>query len=130
MTISLAALEAADKAATERPWRADDEHGLIPGATPAWCVSLDDGSEGYVRDIAYTTGIHEQTDAELIALYRNATPQLAQALRAVLALADKWDQESKRQAIMRGLGNTWRSEDLDECSRLVRQAIADAGVEP
>lgn len=84
--ISLAAVEKACAAVTPGPWRADDEHGLLPGAEPAWCVSRTDKNGAYLGDVAYTNGSHEQTDAELIALSRTALPAMAAALRAVLAL--------------------------------------------
>lgn len=74
--------------ATEAPWSAADEHGLLEGAEPAWCVSrMRPGYEamsetdGYLYDIAYTTGTNEQADAEFIAAVREALPALIADLR-------------------------------------------------
>lgn len=50
------------QAATEGPWSAADEHELLPGADPAWCVSqMRPGweqmspTDGYVGDLAETS---------------------------------------------------------------------------
>ena len=45
---------AARTAASSGPWRADDEHGLMPGTKPAWVVSrTDESGEAYLGDLAY-----------------------------------------------------------------------------
>jgi hypothetical protein len=72
--------------ATEGPWRADDEHGLMPEATPAWCVSREGTGGEYLGDVAYATGPREPQDAEFIAHARTDIPAMHAALTAVLAL--------------------------------------------
>jgi hypothetical protein len=74
------------EAATTGPWRADDEHGLMPEATPAWCVSREGTGGEYLGDVAYTTGPREPQDAEFIAHARTDIPAMHAALTAVLAL--------------------------------------------
>lgn len=71
------------EAATEGPWSAADEHGLLEGAEPAWCVSrMQPGyegmseTEGYLYDVAYTTGADEDPNARFIAAAREAVPAL------------------------------------------------------
>lgn len=80
-------------AATPGPWRADDEHGLMPGASPAWCVSRTDESDAYLGDVAYTTGHREQVDALFIADARTRLPAALDAIQAVLRLANDIDPE-------------------------------------
>jgi len=85
--------------ATPEPWSAADEHGLLDGADPAWCVSrMQPGYEamseieGYMYDVAYTTGTNEQADAEFIAAAREAVPALAAELRASRAREQELQQ--------------------------------------
>ena len=71
----LDALETTAKAATPGPWRAADQHGLMWGSTPVWCVSLADDAGMFLGDIAYLPqrdGI-EKPDAEHIATFDPAT---------------------------------------------------------
>lgn len=73
--------------ATPGPWSAADEHSLIEGATPAWCVSRDTADGGkWMYDVCYVeSGIaFEEADAELIAVMRNVLPELLDALEKVL----------------------------------------------
>lgn len=88
-------IDAAQKradAATDGPWRADDEHGDMPGAAPAWCVSRTDDAGTYLGDVAYTSGPSEVTDARFIAAARTDLPKALDALRAVLDLASEWER--------------------------------------
>jgi hypothetical protein len=71
----LADIRARLAAVTPGPWSAADEHGLLPGAGPAWCVSrMRPGYEsmspedGYMYDIA-DLGDYDraEADAEFIA---------------------------------------------------------------
>jgi hypothetical protein len=92
--MDLDAIKARAEAATEGPWRADDEHGLMPGAAPAWCVSRSGADGTYLSDVAYTTGTHEQGDAEFIAHARTDIPELVaevERLRFVLTRTDEAD---------------------------------------
>lgn len=85
-------------AATEGPWSAADEHGDIPGAYPAWCVSqMRPGFEamsptdGYIGDVADTP---MPEDAALIADSRTSLPKALDALEAVLQFADDIEDKS------------------------------------
>ena len=81
---------ALSEAATDGPWRADDEHGLMPGATPAWCVSRTNEAEAFLGDIAYSPQGHpqEQENAEFTAAARTLLPAFAKALGDVLATVE------------------------------------------
>jgi len=111
MTISLAAIEAADKAATPGPWRSEQhvdfpyEPGYLTYRAPA-----DGGQFGSGGDIGWQAA---KDDGQLIALYRNETPKLVQALRNIEKLADDYDN-----------GTYWAF------AKMIRQAITDAGVQP
>lgn len=76
--IDLAAIEARAGAATPGPWSAADEHGLMEGATPAWCVSRDMTTGKWMSDICYVeSGVtFEEPDAEFIAAARADVPAL------------------------------------------------------
>lgn len=99
------------EAATEGPWSAANEHGLLgPEAQPAWCVSqMRPGWEsmsptkGYVTDIAetFSDDPDRDPDAEFIAHARTDVPALiaeVERLRkieaGVEALADEWSKPS------------------------------------
>jgi hypothetical protein len=93
----LDAIEARAAAATDGPWRADDEHGLIDDAMPAWCVSRTDTDDAYLGDVAYMpqTSPQERENADFIANARDDVPWLVDqvrkrdaAFRAVLAILD------------------------------------------
>lgn len=107
MTVSLAAIETADKAATPGPWRYPNRgawRDLV--MTPNGCVWNP------------TTGrVNDDDDAKLIALYRNATPALVKALRAVLALCPTENPELIEA-------------EYAVPAYLILEAIADAGVTP
>ena len=82
-------------AATPAPWSAADEHGDIPGAYPAWCVSqMRPGFEamsptdGYIGDVAETS---MAADAALIADALTSRPRALDALEGVLDLAREWE---------------------------------------
>lgn len=124
------------EAATEGPWSAADEHGDVPGSTPAWCVSqMHPGFEamspkdGYVGDVADTPC---PEDAALIADSRTSLPKAVHALEAVLELHHrrKWTR-------MRDFQHFGQTEFPDQCDRchveypcLTVQAITEAlGVE-
>jgi hypothetical protein len=77
----VAARRLADEA-TPGPWSADDEHGDLPGATPAWVVSRTDETGAYLGDLAYTVGALEQPNAEFIAWCREGVPALLDQLEA------------------------------------------------
>jgi hypothetical protein len=47
--------------AKDHHWSSDDEHGLLDGSTPAWCVSSHDGAMQYITDVAYPA---DQEDAD------------------------------------------------------------------
>ena len=82
---SLAGIEKSAAAATEGPWSAADEHGDLPGADPAWCVSRMTEDGRWMHDVADEFGL-EPADAEFIAAARTAVPALTAAVRDVLAL--------------------------------------------
>jgi hypothetical protein len=76
--------------ATPLPWSAADEHGLMAGATPAWCVSRDNAETGeWMYDVAYGCGRNEEADARYIAAACSSVPALLDRLAAAeAALAD------------------------------------------
>ena len=84
---SLADIEQRAAAATGGPWSAADEHGDLPGADPAWCVSRMTEDGRWMHDVADEFGL-EPADAEFIAAARTAVPALTAAVRDVLALHD------------------------------------------
>lgn len=55
--------------ATPGPWICADEHGLMPGAVPAWCVSKTNTKGKWAGDIAYLPqeGGKEAPDARVMA---------------------------------------------------------------
>lgn len=69
-----------EQAATPGPWRGDDEHGLIPGSTPAWCVSRVGENGEYAGDLAYIEGEREEADSIFIATARTEIPLMLEAL--------------------------------------------------
>lgn len=128
MTISLAAIEAADKAATPGPWQSDSQ---VRGDCVVWGPEEDQFilNAGGARREAPAFDL-DKLNAELIALYRNETPALAQALRAVLALAEVFEDVPYTGPVHID-GNA----DCAECSagnlgQMLRFAIEDAGVTP
>lgn len=83
MSDRLEEIKARAEKATPGPWSADDEHGDIPGAERAWCVSKITESGDYSHDIAYLStdcadpiGTQETADAEFIAHAREDIPWL------------------------------------------------------
>jgi hypothetical protein len=85
----LDAIEKRANAATEGAWSAADEHGLMSGAMPAWCVSRLDAVGRYRGDVAYLPqrdGV-EQPDAEFIAHAREDVPALIAEVRRLRALS-------------------------------------------
>ena len=95
---SLAGIEQRAAAATGGPWSAADEHGDLPGADPAWCVSRMTEDGRWMHDVADEFGL-EPADAEFIAAARTAVPALTAAVRDVLAvLAPHWDAQVRREA--------------------------------
>jgi hypothetical protein len=93
VTVRLDAIEAYCAAATEGPWSAADEHGLLGAdATPAWCVSRMDDDGGYMGDVAYMPQGHreEEADAAFIAAARTDLPAVVAALRDAL----RWKAEA------------------------------------
>ena len=84
--------EQSAREATPGPWSAADEHGLMPGTTPAWCVSQMTPAGAYVQDVADIPqgGDSEEADAGHIAMHDPAaTLALVAALRAVVGLHDE-----------------------------------------
>jgi len=124
----LTRVEAAAAAATDGPWSADDEHGDIPGAAPAWCVSqaTDDGA--YLRDVAYPL---TESDAAFIALSRDVVPRMAAGYRALLEVRD--DLRRRGESLDRAgngsnssLRDEGRGDGYREAARLIDRAIAAA----
>ena len=110
------------EAATPGPWSAADEHGLLPEAWPAWCVSqMRPGyqtmseTEGYVGDVAEV--LCDRKDACPDATYiATMHPDIGRALAAVLAeSAAVWDdiEDAPRP-----------DSQLDQLARLARLILA------
>jgi hypothetical protein len=104
-------------AATPGEWSAADEHGLIPGASRAWCVSRMDG-EKYLYDIAYIShsGRRDQADAEFIAAMRSLVPQLCAEITALRAEAVQYKLSHELMAaqfkvMQREKEHGWREAD-------------------
>lgn len=127
--LDLDALDALDAAATPGPWSAADEHGLMPGATPAWCVSrmgdeMANRGRVWLYDVAYVPqrGDHEQADAEFIAAAREAVPALVGEVRR---LGEALQQAQRENELLReqrdGTLNAWwhpeDSEPPTHCGR-------------
>lgn len=72
-SVDTAALLALAKAATPGPWRADDEHGDIPDADAAWCVSATKDAGEWAYDIAFMAG--RGADADDAAFIAAANPE-------------------------------------------------------
>lgn len=95
---------AARTAASSGPWRADDEHGLMPGTKPAWVVSrTDESGEAYLGDLAYIPQDmaipegeptpQEQADAELMALAPDlafTVERQAEQIADLRRMAERW----------------------------------------
>ena len=87
ITARLDEWEQSAREATPGPWSAADEHGLMPGATPAWCVSQLTPAGAYVQDVSDIPqgGDSEEADARHIALHNPAVIlTLVAALRAIV----------------------------------------------
>lgn len=109
------------EAATPGPWSAADEHGLLDGAEPAWCVSnMRPGyeamspTEGYLGDVAETSlGFHEARDQ------RNAEHIAGMHPAVALAVADWLDKAARdMQAVV---------EDANAYGEQVRDLTRDFG---
>lgn len=82
--LDLAAIEARAAAATEGPWRADDEHDARnTGASPAWCVSTTKPNGDWKEDLFYASGYqpNEEADATFAAHARTDVPALIARIR-------------------------------------------------
>lgn len=108
--------------ATPGPWSAANEHGLMDGADPAWCVSrmrpgfeAMDGTDvdergrtgGYLYDVAYVeTEGRSEADAEFIAHARQDVVELLAEVDRLTADVQWW-------------------KDRDECERANWSAVVD-----